>query len=769
MKRFFCALLIFITVFLIYAPSLSVFAETKTAERSPSLEDSATDEFKDALSFSCYYDAESKKISVTGSMHYESFAEHKNSKLLIYAVPPGASEYDVAKTAEPLAEADVSIRFDFTFSLKEFLDRYSRYAVFLRTAEGELVLGTEAQYPEVESKVKNDKTKSYFKGLLGCRSSYYADVDAGTVILPVYLDELFTETSGGYIYHFDDGKFFFSMDYIDQLDAMIRSVFISGGKVYLQYLLRESESFGIPAIDGAEYYLPDIYNQDVLLKIHSLTDFLVSRYTEGSNGKISGIVIGKRWDSYFENNNCALDELETYSYKCGDYAIVVANAARSIDPEIEIILPVSAENFRSDAEFRGVTGKTFSTKAIIDSLLYYFDNSLEEGMVFSFLLESDEVPFGISNENIGEGIDLDFSEYRSEIYVGNQNKFAEYLKTTTQEYKSGAENYIFQWSPPDGLSGNALCCAYAYSYYALKNDENIFAFVSDFSTSENDRMGDVYKVIKYIDTVEGAEVTQNLLEYFKKDSWDSIVNGALDSADNPKAIYTGTPMLALPENVTGSFRYFNFSKVFSDDGWYRGIGCQSLKTAYATSEIKALSASLSLSDKSRSEIVYAYENYEKLTYTPYINFEFLIEDSSEDSLYEILIIFENSSSRLESYCIVRGNEITQMALDLAEERFGGSFENVENLKISVRSIHGDATNCTLWLHGVDGYSTEYSSKELQSLIEHEREMINSSEAQEDTDSLADTLIAMAVLSATGLLGIGVFLVLRRDNHQGKDD
>lgn len=770
MKRFVSMLLIIIMAFFSSFSTFLTFAEESETSANPADSEEAKDEtVEDLLSFSCVYDAESNKISINGAMQYEALAEHKKSKLLIYSVPPGASEYEVAKKEKPITETAVSIRFDLTFSQKDFLGRYSKYAIFLRTADGKLILGTEAQYPEVASTIKKDSDKTYFKGLVGAENSYYSGIDAGTVILPVYLEDLFTETSAGYVYHLDEGQFFFSKNYIDKLDSIINSFSVSGAKVYLQYLLREGSSFGVKNAEKAKYYMPNVYNEDTLLRIHSLTDFLVSRYSESLGGCISGIVVGHSWDSFEQNNNCSSYDFEVYAKKCADYTIVVANAARSVNSSIDIVLPFSAENFKASADFSGVEKKTFSTKSLIESVMYYLDNSFESGIACSLLLQSNEVPFGISNRNISDGVDLDFSDYREEIYAGNQAYFSSFLKEISNKYTSVPKDYIFRWSVPEELNGNALSCAYAYSYYALRNDKNVSAFVMDLSSGDVSRINEIYKIAKYIDTSESSAITKNLLGFFGKKSWSEIVDNAADSDSNAKYIYTATPIDGLPAEVKGSFKYFDFSDAFSNDGWYRGIGCQSLKLAYASSNQKALSAQFKLNNGSRSEIIYDYEKYENLTYTPYLKFDLQISDATFGSLYEVMVVFENKDARLETSSIVSSNKAAEIVIKLDHKDYVGKFDNIESLKISVRALNGEHENCALWLYGISGYSLKYSSDKLESFIEKERNKINNELSESSEDAFDQTIIAIVLVLISGVLVIGIFILIRKDTRSNKNE
>ena len=196
---------------------------TESAEPNPS---SGILKPEDILSYSCYYDVESGKINVKGTINYDAFAIYRNSLLLIYEIPIGKSESDVInnENIKPIAEAPISITFAFSFKAASIISRHSKYAIFIKTDDGEYILTTEAQYAEISSTVTEDTQKSKFKGVLSNYSSQISNVNAETAIIPVYLDSIYTKSSSGYVYQIENHRFFFDKAYINDLDKQISSL-----------------------------------------------------------------------------------------------------------------------------------------------------------------------------------------------------------------------------------------------------------------------------------------------------------------------------------------------------------------------------------------------------------------------------------------------------------------------------------------------------------------------------------------------------------------
>ncbi len=756
----YCAVALLMSMILSCFALIPAFAEDVVTEAEIIEEqNNNVDGYGDILSFSCVYDAESKKVTVKGTMNHDVFASHKDASLLVFLIPPGMSEYDVAnaENAEPLAQTNASVNFGFSFKTTAFADRYSKYAIFLRSPGGELILGTKAQFAEVSSSVESDSAKEHFKGVASSAVSVPSRVDAETVIIDVYPNQLITPKSNGYVYQNENTRLFFDKTYVDKLDAQIHSSAISGARVYLRFLFENGSYFG--SFDGFEgqYIMPDLYNVDTLLLLHSVTEFIVERYNKQSDFGISGIVAGKAWDSWKTYHFYPSLDLSAYAERCAFYATALSNVARGIDPKIDIILPFSSENFNiGDGE---AAEGCYKTEELIQLLLKYFDDDFVSGFECSFLLQSSSVPFNISNLNMEQTIDL----AQATEWQNRRVAFNTFLDSMSSEYTSTPTTYTYLWTPPAALDGNALSLSYVYSYYVLLSDHKVSSFVPEFSKAlgNEEKVFELTYLMRQIDTANSLSATKALLSYFGKESWTEVVGvSALPSTS--KLLHTVSPEFSRPDGIKGSFLYFDFYDHLFTDGWYKGNGCSLIKIDYDDEEQKALRADMSFAEDRSGELIYAYEEYENMVYTPYLSFSFRIDSDNDNALYEVNILCENSQSRFESSCAVRGNELNQVVMDLSNI---ASFGKVENIRIRVRSLEAKGEKCVFWLYDVTGYSTEYNDEELQRIILNERDKIkNISNEEEITRSFENIVFALIIIAIAAALGVIMFVIVRRDSN-----
>ena len=81
-----------------------------------------------------------------------------------------------------------------------------------------------------------------------------------------------------------------------------------------------------------------------------------------------------------------------------------------------------------------------------------------------------------------------------------------------------------------------------------------------------------------------------------------------------------------------------------------------------------------------------------------------------------------------------------------------------------KNLDGSASECSFWLYDVRGHSNVYSSSQLRDLIIKEREKVrNPDEERKEDQLIANIAIAVAVIVAAGVLGMGLFAVLRHDD------
>ena len=167
-----------------------------------------------------------------------------------------------------------------------------------------------------------------------------------------------------------------------------------------------------------------------------------------------------------------------------------------------------------------------------------------------------------------------------------------------------------------------------------------------------------------------------------------------------------------------------------------------------------------------SELLYIYEYPENMIYTPKLQMRFHVSDTSESSLYEVRFTLENALGRYESSAIVEGDTPTDISLDIS--KFVKSNE-ISSIRVSVRNLDGSASECSFWLYDVRGHSDVYSSSQLRDLIIKERDKIrNPDETGADSQLIANLAMAVAIIVAAGLIGMGAFIAFRRDDRSADE-
>ncbi len=749
----------FLLALLILTLSLSLPVSALENEATTSNDEEKT--WNDLITYTCVYNIETKRVNVSGTLDSTVFADYSDWTLCVYAIPAGKTGEDIISdpNAEPLAEAIVSIKFEFVFNAEKTVDRYSLYAIFLRSPQNELISTVEAQYPKVESSFEYADNKRYYKGLQKDFSSFLTEIEAGTAILPVSLNSLFSNTSTSLFVFADQKQYFFNGSEIEKLDVAIRSMSVSGTKVYLRFLY-EANVAG--ANGSSRYALPDLYNSDTLVKIHSVVTFLTERYSGDSLGEISGIILGKGWDEPNVYNYVGTSSAEEYADRCVIYATVVANASRSIMPSMDIVIPLTADGF---VKSRENDGKNNYFKQFVEELLDSFDGSLYAGIQCSFLLDCNQAPLGITNQTLSSGVSLEKND--GLFYAGAHRDFSSYLSSLEYNYRSTPDKYMFVWTPDTNLRGNALAAAYTYSYYALFSDSSVYTFVVDFAGDTNKASRDIAHIMKYIDTYEGAGVTDNLTKLFGKNSWDDIL-GTVDVANTgTKHCYNTEASKNVSESFKGEFTYFNFSSKSIVDNWYMGAECTGLSIDYTDKMEKALRADFNVDGiYGAGELLYVTEYSENMVYTPTLRFKLRVEGADDGALYEVSVIVGNSENHLESSCIVKSGEQTDVYVDISEYVDSNMMDYI---RLSARSVDGSDNKCSLLLYDVSGLSRVYDSDELALLVESERDKIrHSREEEEERQYWSQIALAIGVILMIGALGIGFFISFKRENTSDYD-
>lgn len=716
---------------------------------------------------SCTYDSNQKKISISGTVKHEVLIEYDDYSIGVYMIPVGKTLDMVLSdpSSRPLASSTISIKFQFSIKADTNEARFAKYAVVIYKGEENVHLIDSPCYPTVVSDydfVIGDKSayKAAQTELLSCAT----DSGLSSAIFPVYLDRLVNDSSSGYLYSLKDSYIYFDKEYIGELDADIRSLSAVGSKVYLQFLIEDVTDGELTILGGdenAHHFIPDMTVSRNRVLIEAFSDFLCDRYNTATSS-VSGIILGERIDEYYSTTGLDLGD---YAYNFGLYMAVVGNAARAHNSKTDIVVPFGDRDSYSQAALGGAV-----SAHLLEELCVFALDEFANGFKFSTLISTSSIPYGISDETLKNG---GFStDGYDGINADRAEVFSDHLASLSERYETAPKSFIFLWNVPQGISGEVLSCAYAYSYYKLLLNDRISSFAVSFAYLE--RAGEytyypeLFELIKNIDTESSGEITAPLLDKLSAESWSALVGGDSESKPDTKKIIKPQKLDSIPNTVIGDYPYYDFSYHTDISAWFGGNRCESLKTTHNDICGRSLSAYFSgerSSPTEYSEFLCAYDYPESFVYTPYMSLRFSIsnDENIKEALYEVKLSIGDEDSVAEIITLCRAYEDVILSFDISDY---AELSTAKYLKISLRSLTGEECGYTFSLASLNGYSTQYTSDQLADIIADERLKIRDMlDKEEDApkDKANTVLVVCGVLLVVTVIGVGIFMCFRRDD------
>ena len=718
----------------------------------------------DTLDFSCRLDTETHKIHLTGLIRHDVFVTHRDYTVAVYAIPPGQNAEDIIRdpNVAPVAGSALSVKFEFVLAVKSIADQYSRYCIVLCSPNGEKLLASDPKFAEVASTFSfQSGDRSSYKGMATSQVSTAADAGSGRVIIPVHLECFLSQSSGGYVYQTEMGNLYFEKSQVESLDIAVRSATVAGATVYLQYLWMA---------DG-EKNIPNVYELSVLSAIEGLTTFLCERYKGGGNGRLDGIVVGESID-LLAKGVCEQTglSLSAYTEKYALYAITVANAARRLRAETDIVLPFSSVNAYGTTDMPDAYAPTL----VLEEILSILDKGFSAPFVCTTLIESRALPLQYPDGWETYQVPLQPTDNDEHLHAGNLESYVQYLKNLKTRFDGAPESFMFVWQIPDGLTGNALTATYSYSYFCLIAQDMLSSFVVSFTEREalgyNRDFDVLAHLYTYVDTEDGFDVCRPLLEFFDFNSWVKIHCAPYNGPYTLYTRYRTMPSLHAPNGVQGSFMYFDFSTSVNLNTWFVGNACDGIRLNYHKSGGKALEMKMTADNGGVSEAFCLYEYPENLVYTPYVAFRVGVDAADGmtlgTQLYEIVLSTGTGRTSIVGSAVAYAGETVTLVLDLSA--YVGNHMS-EYLKIGVRPLNGQNGDYSLWIYDIVGLSTEWSSEELEDLIAAERLRIrNLSNDDDEIDKKNERLwTIVGILVVMVMVGIGLFIFLRPTDEHGR--
>ncbi len=316
------------------------------------------------------------------------------------------------------------------------------------------------------------------KGLIGTPTQL-SELGAKKTLVTVDIGRLLRGTGGeGAIsFVFNGVSCHIDRKEIEALDTEIKAYNALGITVLLETVQTRSygeldpemRNIAFEGATGADGYAFNMLSRDGATRICALFDFITDRYTSGDNGRIGGMIIGRRVNSFARYYASGLDkEIAVKNYV---YAVRMAhNLLLAKDPEARVYAALG-NNWRF-AEANGISAS---------EMLTTFANMAENGGDFFWQLcmeanASDNSNSAIWDDNLAEG-DPRF------ISPINLTVLTDMLASSPYQFEGMQRNILLNRFAIGGKEEDKQAASYAYAYYkCLENgkvDGLIYAVAVD--------------------------------------------------------------------------------------------------------------------------------------------------------------------------------------------------------------------------------------------------------------------------------------------------
>ena len=737
MKRILCFIMTVVMTLAVFSPFVS--ANT----------DNEQETLFDSVSFFCTYDSQSKQVVIDGTVNHDVMISHKDYVIRVFVIHPGESEDSVLNSPDTvaLAESSMTVRFTFYIEAKTTVERYSKYVIIFTSPEGVDYVAGRAKHPSVSSHYEYDADDhKAFKGLSIDSSFFIGELGAGTVIIDFKLNEAKGDISNSYLYPSGDSYFYIKKSYIEYVDKRMTAAAMSGANVYLRLLL-DADDDGLASLDvqeNTEYSLPYVYYSQVIDFVAAVVEFTSERYDDdGLYGFVVGFAIDTLYKRTAEQISC-----DEYSDMYTLYLTVVGSAARTVDDSLDIVIPLSDEaNLTDDGEIL--------SSVLLESIIKRLNDNVSGNFDCSLIIESDYVPSNIFKE---ESVEKKF------VTPDNVGEYIGYVASLEERFDSVPLHVIYKWTPPKALVGNRLCCSYIYAYLKLIEHDAVSSFVVEL---DENNIADIRDVLTYIDTENKINCITPYAKYLGVSSWQEIIGNEVDVPTN-RTLLKEEFYTTEPDWVKGEFCYVDFSSSSVFELMKKGQNCSSLISEYDASGERVLRiVSDKMSVGEYMDTVCFFECEESYVYTDTLSLMLGVEENgkNKNNVYELTVTLGNADTRIDAFGTVRVGETAVLYFDVDDF---SELSTAAYMRISVRCLTGDTDGVSLVMYDLKGYSAEYNSEELGELINELRLRMQGIDSDDGGWNKDIILTVIAVLISMIAVGIGLFIVFRRDEENSKE-
>lgn len=742
----------------------------------------------------CRYDPTDGTVRVEGTINHRVLTESKNCRIALFCVPAWRTAEGFINDIEPMRDAVMSKRFEFSVQADEVGDILSLYAVAIIYPDGSRTLVASPRYPMTDS---GDTAAAIgFKGVSTDSAAETLECGAGTVLIDVYLDRLEDGRHSGYLQSVGGMSFYYDREYINELDMRVRSASVAGASVLLRLLVSPAEGerdplpYAAANSYGAAYRGIVISDEVSAVTIYAYISFLCSRYDGGAAGRIDGLVLGYRADSPEAYNFCASTGPMYYEIYSRTLAIIGIAAGRGMRLFVSVGDSKTAAGVHAFDFVAGVanyivshTDLKFTLMVDSRSNAYHLDDSYfdlptlggDDGILGggegSSIGEKSAAP---SADGIAAEADMDdpTSTGIGDIYANAIADRPQLYKTTAAdgyfaadditpltdaleqlcvEYSSIRDSFVFCWTPSDNTNGSALSVLFAYNYMSM-TAAGAEAFIL---RTDSARFATVSHLVKYIDGEWSDSETAYALEVLGASSWGELLpsfggipGGGRQMIERP---FTSDGYIA-----TGSYMLWSSGMTSGMHGWSAGPGCETLRYVFED-DIGCLKAQLEDEGQGAySDICRISSPHEPAVYTPTIGIELSCTGDGGGDLYEVKLVIYSGQTTLEGRCVVADGERQMLYLDISD------ITEIDAIRVAARRVSGVGT-ITLRTYTLGLYSDNHTDGELKTLIDAAKR------AGDNTSSViageGDQRVLTAILLIFAITACGGYAAVLISRHE----
>lgn len=697
------------------------------------------------------YSNDGSSVTAEGSIHHDISISSKNSTIELYRLLPGESvSNEFIQSHKPCAKSQMSISFSFSVNNISGDDYASSYALVIVSEDGKIEYIIEDKaYPTV-----NTATIDHggFKGVASTLEYLASKTYSDTLVIDIPTDKVISDRLNGYLYSFCSESYCFDSDMLNNIDRRITSASSGTRNIYFRLTLSDdSDTYGTKNA---------VYDADGELarELYALIKFLCERYSDN----ICGFIVGNKFDIPQTYQNLDNVSYEEYLRRYSDYISIVSSSARNTLPGTKVIVPLSSNNSRIYGDSDSKEKYPLSSTLISMLEIYSMINSAP----VTLMVCDDSYPSAVESTS-SPSDHLHSEDYRvlsgeiMNISANNTKVFEELILSLTGSFPFVDNRFFFSWEPYGLHSKNEYELAYAYNYFHLCSNENVYAFICDFINDEKLQHYEKSEHMADVMTAMGGENAKSFANSIAKNFTDfSFANipGYLNYSAKLGSLISLPTSQNTVANALGEYNLSDLHRSSTLSNWRIGAYTQYISMASVLDGKRSVKAMMTLPDYSSefAEIVYTLDRPLDLSAINNISLSLMITTVGEETSmgYTIRVLMGGTDVKCISESEINAGDGENFTITLNTESI--SDKSISYIKICVQNNSGYDDDIITNVISVNAYSNTLTSEQLEALFLAESDNDITVEPFLGSERKNLALVALAAVAAVAVFAIIVY-------------